>query len=72
MTRDVSSNGMFLYTGSKLTVDSEVELETQIPLGNTAFPEMPMLYAGRVIRIEALSADQFGIAVRISHCECLV
>jgi len=72
MTRDVSSNGMFLSTRSKLTVDSAVELEARIPLGNSAFPAMPILYAGRVVRVEVLTSDEFGIAVCFSRYEYLV
>ena len=56
-TRDISSDGAFLYTDHPLPLDSSVELTLMLPVGEVSKSKIKV--DGRVIR-----AEQDGIAVR--------
>jgi len=56
-TRDISSDGAYLYTDSPLPLDSDVELTLYLPLGEITKSKITV--DGRVVR-----AERDGVAVR--------
>jgi hypothetical protein len=70
-TRDVSSNGVFLYTKSALAEGSDVELVLILPPELTAGKKCWVCCHARVLRVEHGSDHDFGIAAEIRRMDIL-
>jgi hypothetical protein len=70
-TRDVSTNGIFLYTQSRLTEGSDVELVLILPPelmnGNKSW----VCCHARVVRVEPGPGTEFGVAAEIQRMQVL-
>jgi hypothetical protein len=69
-TRDVSANGIFLYTESRLEAGSEIELVLILPPELTSGERCWVCCQATVIRIEE-SGAQFGVAAQIRRMDLL-
>jgi hypothetical protein len=69
-TRDVSTNGIFLYTQSRLVEGSEVELVMMLPPEFTAGEKCWVCCHAQVRRVEHLGRH-FGVAAEIQRIEAL-
>lgn len=70
-TRDVSNNGVFLYTKSALAEGSDVELVLILPPKLTAGEKCWVCCHARVLRVEHGSNHDFGIAAEIQRMDVL-
>jgi len=70
-TRDVSSNGVFLYTNSQMAEGSEVELVLILPPEITAGEKCWVCCHARVLRVEQGVGKEFGVAAEIRRMEIL-
>jgi hypothetical protein len=69
-TRDVSSNGVFLYTESRMVEGSEVELVLILPPELTAGEKCWVCCIAQVLRVEN-RGQHFGVAAKIRRMEVL-
>jgi len=69
-TRDVSSNGVFLYTKSKIEKVTEVELVLILPPELTSGKKCWVCCQATVVRVEE-SGKQFGMAAQIRRMDLL-
>jgi hypothetical protein len=69
-TRDVSANGVFLYTKSKMETGSEVELVLILPPELTAGEKCWVCCQATVVRVEE-NGSQFGVAAQIRRMDLL-
>jgi PilZ domain len=69
-TRDVSTNGVFLYTQSRFAEGSEVELVLMLPEELTSGTKCWVCCHAQVLRVEGLGKD-FGVAAEIQRIEVL-
>lgn len=69
-TRDVSTNGVFLYTQSRFTEGSEVELVMMLPPEFTAGEKCWVCCHAEVRRVEH-HGKHFGVAAEIRRIEAL-
>jgi hypothetical protein len=69
-TRDVSANGVFLYTNSRMEQGSEVELVLILPPELTSGEKCWVCCQATVVRVEERGSD-FGVAARIRHMDIL-
>ena len=72
MSRDMSGDGIFFYTRSKLDVSTDIEFTVTLPLEKLALPEIQVRYKGKVVRVEELNPGLFGVAVQTASHEILV
>ena len=70
-TRDVSTNGVFLYTESRLVQGSEVELILILPPEITAGEKCWVCCHANTLRVEEGPGKQFGVAAEIRRMEVL-
>lgn len=70
-TRDVSENGIFLYTGSPLAQGSEIELVLILPPELTSGEKCWVCCHGRVVRVEQGPGTQFGVGAEIQRMDVL-
>lgn len=70
-TRDVSANGVFLYTESRMTEGSDVELVLILPPELTAGEKCWVCCHARVLRVEQGSGTEFGVAAEIRRMDIL-
>jgi hypothetical protein len=71
-TRDLSSNGMFLYTKSKIAAGSELEIVMILPAEFTQSDKRWVCCQASVVRVEAAPEDgNFGVAARIYGMQIL-
>jgi hypothetical protein len=70
-TRDVSSNGVFLYTESRMVEGSDVELVLILPPELTAGEKCWVCCHARVLRVEQGSGKEFGVAAEIRRMDIL-
>jgi hypothetical protein len=68
-TRDVSANGVFLYTNSKMEKGSEVELVLILPPELTSGEKCWVCCQATIVRVE--DGPQFGIAAQIRRMDIL-
>lgn len=68
-TRDVSANGVFLYTNSKIEEGAEVELVLILPPEMTSGEKCWVCCQATVVRVE--EGAQFGIAAQIRRMDIL-
>jgi hypothetical protein len=70
-TRDVSTNGVFLYTESLMTEGSDVELVLILPPELTSGEKCWVCCHARVLRVEQGPGKDFGIAAEIRRMDVL-
>jgi hypothetical protein len=70
-TRDVSSNGVFLYTESRMVEGSDVELVLILPPELTAGEKCWVCCHARVLRVEQGPGKDFGVAAEIRRMDIL-
>jgi len=70
-TRDVSTNGVFLYTESRMTEGSDVELVLILPPELTSGEKCWVCCHARVLRVEQGPGKDFGVAAEIRRIDIL-
>ena len=70
-TRDVSTNGVFLYTSSRMTEGSDVELVLILPPELTSGEKCWVCCHARVLRVEQGHGNDFGVAAEIRRMDIL-
>jgi len=68
-TRDVSANGVFLYTNSRMEKGTEVELVLILPPELTSGEKCWVCCQATVVRVE--EGPEFGVAARIRRMDIL-
>ncbi|HEX3820965.1 MAG TPA: PilZ domain-containing protein [Candidatus Sulfotelmatobacter sp.] len=68
-TRDISANGVFLYTKSKMEKGTEVELVLILPPELTSGEKCWVCCQATIVRVE--EGEQFGIAAQIRRMDIL-
>ena len=68
-TRDVSANGVFLYTKSKMEKGSDVELVLILPPELTSGEKYWVCCQATVVRVE--DGPEFGVAAQIRRMDIL-
>ncbi|HET9406163.1 MAG TPA: PilZ domain-containing protein [Candidatus Sulfotelmatobacter sp.] len=69
-TRDISTNGVFLYTKSPIEKGSDVELVLILPSDLTSGEKCWVCCQATVVRVEESGKD-FGVAARIRRMDML-
>ena len=69
-TRDVSTNGVFLYTQSRVVEGAEVEIVLMLPPEFTSGEKCWVCCHAQVLRVESLGED-FGVAAEIRRIDVL-
>jgi hypothetical protein len=70
-TRDLSANGIFLYTNSSMVKGSEVELVLILPPELTSGEKCWVCCQARVVRVEQGPDKSFGVAAEIERMDIL-
>ena len=70
-TRDVSSNGVFLYTKSRMMEGADVELVLILPPELTSGEKCWVCCHARVLRVEQGPGTDFGVAAEIRRMDVL-
>jgi len=70
-TRDVSTNGIFLYTESRMVEGSDVELVLILPPGLTSGEKCWVCCHAQVLRVEQGPGSTFGVAAEIRRMDIL-
>jgi hypothetical protein len=69
-TRDVSANGVFLYTKSRMEAGTEVELVMILPPELTSGEKYWVCCQAKIVRVEG-SGPEFGVAAQIQRMDLL-
>src|ERR1700690_1455456 len=69
-TRDVSANGIFLYTKSRMEKGTDVELVLILPPELTSGEKCWVCCQATIVRVEE-QGSEFGVAARIRHIDIL-
>jgi hypothetical protein len=69
-TRDVSANGVFMYTNSKMEKGTEVELVLILPPELTSGEKYWVCCQATVVRVEEKGSD-YGVAAQIRRMDIL-
>jgi hypothetical protein len=70
-TRDVSTNGVFLYSKSRMTKGADVELVLILPPELTSGEKCWVCCHARVLRVEQGPGKDFGVAAEIQRMDIL-
>jgi hypothetical protein len=70
-TRDVSTNGVFLYTNSRMAEGSDVELVLILPPELTSGEKCWVCCHARILRVEQGPGKDFGVAAEIRRMDIL-
>jgi PilZ domain len=70
-TRDVSTNGVFMYTESRMAEGSDVELVLILPPELTSGEKCWVCCHARVLRVEHGPGGHFGVAAEILRMNML-
>jgi PilZ domain len=70
-TRDVSTNGIFLYTNSPIVPGADLELVLMLPSELTAGEKCWVCCQARVVRVEEGPGRDFGVAAEIRRLDVL-
>jgi PilZ domain len=70
-TRDVSTNGVFLYTESRMAEGSHVELVLILPPELTSGEKCWVCCHAQVLRVEQGPGKDFGVAAKILRMDIL-
>jgi hypothetical protein len=71
LTRDLSSNGIFLYSESGLEAGSKLELVVMLPAGLGLGPGGWTLCEASVVRVEHTEGKGVGVAATLDRIELL-
>jgi len=71
LTRDVSTNGVFLYTDSRMIEGSDVELVLILPPELTSGEKCWVCCHARILRVEQGPGKDFGVAAEIQRMDIL-
>ena len=69
-TRDVSANGVFLYTNSKMEEGTDVELVLILPPELTSGEKCWVCCQATIVRVEE-EGSEFGVAAKIRRMDIL-
>jgi hypothetical protein len=69
-TRDVSANGIFLYTKSRMEAGAEVELVLILPPELTSGEKCWVCCQATIVRVEE-AGKEFGVAAQIKRMDIL-
>jgi len=69
-TRDISANGVFMYTNSKMEKGTEVELVLILPPELTSGEKCWVCCQATVVRVEEKGSD-YGVAAQIRRMDIL-
>lgn len=69
-TRDVSANGIFLYTNSKMAKGAEVELVLILPPELTSGEKCWVCCRATIVRVEE-KGSEYGVAAQIRRMDIL-
>jgi hypothetical protein len=69
-TRDISANGIFLYTNSRMEAGSDVELVLILPPELTSGEKCWVCCQATVVRVEE-EGKEFGVAAQIRRMDIL-
>lgn len=69
-TRDVSANGVFLYTNSRMEAGSDVELVLILPPELTSGEKCWVCCQATIVRVEE-QGSEFGVAAQIRRMDIL-
>ena len=64
-TRDISADGVYLWSNTVLRIDERVKLQLRLPPSVTREKSSPVVFFGTVVRIERLSDRRFGLGIRL-------
>lgn len=67
LTRDISTDGVYLVTDVALQVDERIELHLRLPSLNRSKTPSPVVFFGTVVRMQSFPDGKFGIAVRFDN-----
>jgi hypothetical protein len=70
-TRDLSTNGIFLYTTSRMAEGSDLEMVLLLPPELTSGKRSWVCCQARVVRVEEGPGRDFGIAAEIRRMDML-
>jgi hypothetical protein len=71
-TRDISTNGVFLYLDFQPVKGNWIELTLEFPARITGAQSAPVVCQGKIVRVEQqVLSNKFGVAVEIESCEDL-
>jgi hypothetical protein len=70
-TRDVSANGIFLYTNSPMVAGSDLELVLMLPPELTSGEKCWVCCQAVVVRVEQGPGQDFGVAAEIRRLDVL-
>ncbi len=70
-TRDLSSSGIFLYTDSRISEGSELEMVLILPPELTQGEKRWVCCQARVVRVEEGTGGNFGVAASIRNMDIL-
>jgi len=70
-TRDVSTNGVFLYCDSRMSVGSDIELVLILPPELTSGEKCWVCCHAHVLRVEEGLGEGFGVAAEIRRMDIL-
>ncbi|MGA7218274.1 MAG: PilZ domain-containing protein [Candidatus Sulfotelmatobacter sp.] len=70
-TRDVSTNGIFLYTKSAMVAGTEVDLVLILPPELTSGEKCWVCCHARILRVEPGPGARFGVAAEIRRMDIL-
>jgi hypothetical protein len=71
LTRDLNTSGIFLYTQSRLSAGSELEMVLILPPELTGGEKQWVCCRASVLRVEESLGGDFGVAARIRSIEAL-
>jgi len=70
-TRDISTNGVFLYTDSRIAEGSNLEMVLILPPDLTAGEKCWVCCQATVLRVETTPGQKFGLAAKIERMNFL-
>jgi len=70
-TRDVSANGVYLYTQSRIAEGTDVELVLILPPELTSGEKYWVCCQATIVRVEEGGGAQFGLAAQIRRMDIL-
>jgi hypothetical protein len=70
-TRDISTNGVFLYTDSRIAEGANLEMVLILPPEVTAGEKCWVCCQARVLRVETTTSQKFGVAAEIQRMNFL-
>jgi hypothetical protein len=70
-TRDLSNNGIFLYTDSRLAAGADLELVLMLPPELTSGKKCWVCCHAQVVRVEEGNGLRFGVAAEIKRMDVL-